>query len=250
MTLGRSRPRLPISSSTVHPSITGIMRSRSMMSGGSVWSISRAASPFVATYVRYPSISRLNRITHTRSASSSTTRTFPTQGRSRSGTESGEEGSEIPITLVYRRPAGRPEARASTPSGRADPGDASPSRRGHPPHDVGADACLASPGRDVTHRSLRARQDHPDAHVEDVEHLFLRDLADADPVRAEDAVLLHHSDAEPGQVEPIGLHHAGMLRGLAAQKGAAGPAAPLGHPLHQSGDLLGHHPPHRQVVEE
>ena len=58
------------------------------------------------------------------------------------------------------------------------------------------------------------------------------------------------ADAESGQVELVLWHRAGVLGRLASEQRAAGPAASLGHALDQLGDLLGHHPPDREVVEE
>ena len=70
------------------------------------------------------------------------------------------------------------------------------------------------------------------------------------PSRPEEIGLVHHADAEAGQVELVVGHHAGMLGGLAAQQGAAGASAPLGDAFHDGGDPFGHDLAHREVVEE
>ena len=66
------------------------------------------------------------------------------------------------------------------------------------------------------------------------------DVALADGVGAEDAVLLHDADAGAGDVVVVGGHEAGVLGGLAADEGAAGGLAARGDAADDLGDALGH----------
>ena len=70
------------------------------------------------------------------------------------------------------------------------------------------------------------------------------------PMGAEQRRSLDDPDAEPRQIELIVRHRARVLRRLAAQQRARGPAASLGDALDQFGDVLGHDASHREVVEE
>ncbi len=71
-----------------------------------------------------------------------------------------------------------------------------------------------------------------------------------DAMRPEPSPVVHHPDAEPGEVELPRAHHARMLRRLAAEQRAAGAPAALRNARHDRGDLVGHEPADGHVVEE
>ena len=78
-----------------------------------------------------------------------------------------------------------------------------------------------------------------DAHRDD-------DVALADGVGPEDAVLLDHADAGAGDVVVVGRHQPGVLGGLAADERAAGRLAALGDAADDLGDPLRARPGRRR----
>ena len=79
----------------------------------------------------------------------------------------------------------------------------------------------------------------PDQHV-----------ALADPLGAEQGVLLHDAHAEAREVELVVGHHARVLGGLAPEERAPRAPASFGDPGDELRDLLGHDAAHGHVIEE
>ncbi len=73
-----------------------------------------------------------------------------------------------------------------------------------------------------------------------------------DPCRAavDQPRSIDDSNAEPGQVELVVGHHAGVLRRLATDELTAGLAAACRHAIDDPGHPLGHDAADREVVEE
>ena len=63
-------------------------------------------------------------------------------------------------------------------------------------------------------------------------------------------VLFDHAHTVGGQVVLVGAHHARVLRGLAAEQGAAGVAAAVGDARADLGDAVRHHLTAGDVVEQ
>jgi hypothetical protein len=74
------------------------------------------------------------------------------------------------------------------------------------------------------------------------------DVAVADPVRAEHAVVLDHAGGRAGHVVLVGTQQPGVLGRLAAEQGAAGLGAGLGEALDHGGDPFGQEPAAGDVV--
>ena len=121
-------------------------------------------------------------------------------------------------------------------------------------HGSSSSSASGRPSSGTDRRQVHVRDDPPHegvaVRVQAARREPHEDVALPHAVGAEQVGLPDRPDAEPGQVERVLGHHAGMFGGLASEERAPGPSAPLGDALDDRGDPLGDDPADRQVVEE